>query len=58
MKRFKATACYYTYCTVEFEAEDHDQAYDMARDMDGASFTNTDKGDWRIINVEEVTDGD
>jgi len=54
MKTFKATACYYTYCTVEFEAEDHDQAYDMAKEMDGASFTNTDKGGWRIIDVEEI----
>lgn len=58
MKRFKATACYYTYCTAEIEAEDEDQAIEMARQMDGGSFTSTDKGDWRIIDVEEMTDGD
>jgi hypothetical protein len=58
MKRFRATACYYTYCTAEIEAEDEDQAHEMARQMDGGGFTNTDKGDWRIIDVEEVTDGE
>jgi hypothetical protein len=54
MKKYKITACYYTYCIAEIEAEDHDQAYDLAREMDGGSFVNTDKGDWRIVDVEEV----
>jgi hypothetical protein len=54
MKTFKATACFTEYCTVEFEAEDEDQAYEIAREMDGGSFTNTDRGDWRIIDVEEI----
>jgi hypothetical protein len=54
MKTFKATACFTEYCTVEFEAEDEDQAYEMAREMDGGSFTNTDRGDWRIVDVEEI----
>jgi len=54
MKTFKATACFTEYCTVEFEAENEDQAYEMARDMDGGSFTNIDRGDWRIVDVEEI----
>ena len=54
MKTFKATAYYTTSCFVYVEAEDEDQAYDMAREMDGAGFTNTDKGDWRIVDVEEI----
>ena len=54
MKKYQATAYYTTSCFVEIEAEDEDQAYELARSMDGASFTNTDKGDWRIVDVEEI----
>jgi hypothetical protein len=54
MNKYKATASYCTLCTVEIEAEDEDQAYELARSMDGASFTNTDKGDWRIVDIEEI----
>lgn len=54
MKTFKATAVYTTYCTIEFEAEDEDQAYEMAREMDGGDFTNTDIGDWRVVEIEEI----
>jgi hypothetical protein len=55
MKKFKVTACYYTYCTAEVEAEDEDQAYDIARDMDGGDFTPSENNfDWHINNVEEI----
>jgi hypothetical protein len=55
MKKFKVTACYYTYCTAEVEAEDEDQAYDIARDMDGGDFTPAENNfDWHINNVEEI----
>jgi hypothetical protein len=56
MKKFKITACYYTYCTAEVEAETEDQAYEMARDMDGGNFTESRENyDWHINDVEEVT---
>ena len=54
MKIYKATACYHTICIVEFEAENEDDAYEIARDMDGGNFTSTDIGDWRILDVIEV----
>jgi len=55
MKKFKVTAYYYTYCTAEVEATDEDQAYDIARDMDGGSFSSSnDRGDWRIVGVDEI----
>jgi hypothetical protein len=55
MKKFKVTACYYTYCTAEVEAEDEDQAYDIARDMDGGDFTPSENNfDWHINNVVEI----
>ena len=56
MKQYRITAYYTTSCFVYVEAEDEDQAYDMAREMDGASFTNTDKGDWRIVDVEGISE--
>lgn len=56
MKKFKVTACYHTYCTAEVEAETEDQAYEMARDMDGGDFTESrDNYDWHINEVKEVT---
>jgi len=55
MKKFKVTACYYTYCTAEVEAEDEYQAYDIARGMDGGDFTpSKDNFDWHINDVVEI----
>jgi hypothetical protein len=54
MKQYRITAYYTTSCFAYVEAEDEDQAYNIAREMDGGSFENADKGDWRIIDVEEV----
>lgn len=56
MKKFKVIACYYTYCTAIVEAEDVDQAYEIARDMDGGDFVeaSNDNNDWHINNIYEV----
>jgi hypothetical protein len=54
MKRYKIYAAYDTYCEAVIEAESEDQAYDIAKQMDGGSFTSRDSGDWRILDVEEV----
>jgi hypothetical protein len=56
MKKFKVTACYHTYCITEVEAETEDQAYEMARDMDGGDFIESRENyDWHINEVKEVT---
>lgn len=55
MKTFKITAVYYTYCTAEVEAESEEEAYTLAREMDGGSFTPSQENfDWHINDVEEV----
>jgi Zn-finger protein len=55
MKKFKVTACYYTWCTAEIEAETEEQAYEIARDMDGGDFTDSrDCHDWHINDVVEI----
>jgi hypothetical protein len=55
MKKFKVTASYITYCTAEVVAEDEDQAYEIARDMDGGDFTPSEENfDWHISQVTEI----
>ena len=55
MKKFKVMASYITYCTVEIEAENEEQAYDIACDMDGGDFTPSNAFfDWNINEVTEI----
>ena len=55
MKKFKVTACYYTWCTAEIEAENVDQAYEIARDMDGGDFEDSgNQTDWHINDITEI----
>jgi adenine-specific DNA methylase len=57
MKKYKVLASYRTYVYALVEAEDEDQAYDIARDMDGGDFERAkgdDLSDWSIDDVEEV----
>ena len=55
MKKFKVLASYRTFVYALVEAED--EAYDIARDMDGGDFERAkgdDLSDWSIDDVEEV----
>jgi len=55
MKKYKVTASYITYCTVEVEAENEDQAYEIAREMDGGDFKESNElGDWHINDIQEI----
>lgn len=55
MKKYKVTACYITSCTAEIEAESENHAYELAQEMDGGSFTESDENfDWHINRVEEI----
>lgn len=57
MKKFKVTASYITYCTAEVEAVDEDQAYDIAKYMDGGDFIPSKECfDWHISQVTEIED--
>ncbi len=54
MKKYMITAYYTTACFAEVEATDEDEAYNIAREMDGGVFSSlADRGDWRIVDVEE-----
>lgn len=54
MKKFQVTARFTTYCTVEILAEDENDAYLKAKEMDGGDFEPWEHGGWEIDNVEEV----
>lgn len=55
MKKYKVVAVYYSSCTAEVEAESEDHAYELAQEMDGASFTDSGQNhDWHINHVEEI----
>lgn len=55
MKTYKVTACYFTYCTAEVQAENEDQAYQIAREMDGGDFKESNElGDWHINDIQEI----
>ena len=58
MKKFRVVASYVTYCTAEIEAEDADDAFAIAKSMDGGSFDADEHSgsDWNIEQVEEITE--
>jgi hypothetical protein len=58
MKTYKVIASLTTYFFEYVEAESEEQAYDIAKDMDGGAFIPVDQGvggDWSIDSVYEVT---
>ena len=56
MKTYKVIASYTTQCIVEIEAENEDQAWQTAINLDGGAFeTTVDGDDWQIDRVTEVT---
>ena len=56
MKTFKIHASYTTYLSATVEAENLDEAREIAYNMDGGDYKDTGFGDWNIDEVfEEVT---
>jgi len=61
MKRYKVTACYTVYCYATVEAENEDDAYVLAQQMDGGDFEMEEDyglGDWHIDSVKEIANSD
>lgn len=55
MKTFKVTASYTTYLETYIEAEDLEQAEQLACELDGGAFDSVDSDGWNINDVYEVT---
>lgn len=58
MKKFRVQASYVSYCYAVVEAENEDEAYEKARELDGSDFepdySSAGAGDWAIYDVNEV----
>lgn len=55
MPQFKVIAAYSSYSTAIIEADDVEQAYKMAKDMDGIDFKPSNELiDWHIHEVTEI----
>lgn len=55
-KKFKVRASYQAMCETEVEAANIDEAYEIAKKLDGGVFdTHCDPNDWHIEDVYEVT---
>ena len=54
MKKFKVIASSITYYTVEIEAENEDEAWNIGCEADGGDFEPDGNGDWEIVEVREV----
>jgi hypothetical protein len=55
MKTFMITASFVSYCEIEVEAENLDEAKEKAYNLDGADFKHSGYGDWNIDDISEVT---
>jgi len=55
MKKFKVRASYVSTCETIIEAKDQDEAYVVAKDLDGGCFdVRLAADDWQIDHVTEV----
>jgi hypothetical protein len=55
MPKFKVVVVYYTYCTATVEAENAEEAYKQANELDGDAFTPSNEHfDWHIDQISEV----
>jgi hypothetical protein len=59
MKKYRVIAAYQSFCVLEVEAENEDQAWQIGKDTDGASFEPLgnrfkELNDWHISDVSEI----
>jgi len=55
MKKYKVQASYLVHCEAEIEAPNEAQAYEIALDMSGDAFDQTElMTDWTINTVDEI----
>jgi hypothetical protein len=55
MKTYKVWAKQTTYLYAYVDAENEEQAWDLALEKDGSDFIDKGDGDWDINSVDEVT---
>ena len=55
MKTYKVWARMTSHLYAYVEADNYEQAAELANELDGSSFIDKGDGDWDIYSVEEVT---
>ena len=50
--KYTVTASFITNCVAEVTANNADEAYQIAKDMDGGEFSQTKQDDWKIQDVK------
>jgi hypothetical protein len=55
MKTYRILASYTVYCSMEIDAENADEAREMAYEADGGDFDSDEHGDWNIDDVIELS---
>ena len=51
MAHFRILASYTVYCSMNVEADNIDEARELAHDADGEDFDSDEHGDWNIDDV-------
>ena len=54
MKTFRILASYTAYCSLEIQAENIDEAREIAQETDGGEFHSDEYGDWNIDDIVEL----
>lgn len=54
MKTYRVLASYMTYCYLDVEAENADEARELGQEADGGEFKADVYGDWNIDDITEV----
>jgi len=54
MKTYRILASYTTYCYLDVEAENIDEARELGYEADGGDFISDQHGDWNIDDVIEL----
>jgi hypothetical protein len=57
MKTYKVWARSVSHVYALIEAENHEDAWEKAKEMDGSDFIDSGHGDWDLVSTEEVTNG-
>ena len=53
MKHYKILASYIVYCSMDVEAENENEAREIAYNADGADFSTDEHGNWNIDEIKE-----
>ena len=56
MKTYRVWAKIISYAYLDVDAEDEDEAWEVADRTDGGEFTPTHDGDWELLDTDYITE--